>query len=81
MKILNKYLSKYGVIIFAIVTLILTFSRVPFWDETHAFDISCLKLSEIFQMTRIEGHTILWYLIVKPFANLNWYPYQIYIII
>ena len=80
MKILNKYLSKYGVIIFAIVTLILTFSRVPFWDETHAFDISCLKLSEIFQMTRIEGHTILWYLIVKPFTHLNWYPYQIYII-
>ena len=53
---------------------------MPFWDETHAFEIARLKLNEILYITRIEGHTALWYLILKPFSNLNLYPYSMLII-
>ncbi|MBQ9149555.1 hypothetical protein IJX73_01355 [bacterium] len=55
-------------------------NHVPFWDETHAFYISRLKLSEIFYLTKIEGHPILWYLILKPFSALNLYPWSMKII-
>lgn len=80
MKLLNKYLNKYSIFIFAIITFIICFSRTPFWDETHAFDIACLKLNEIYQISRIEGHTFLWYLILKPFSNIKFYPYSMFFI-
>jgi hypothetical protein len=54
--------------------------RVPFWDETHAFTISRLNLSEIFYLTRIEGHPIIWYLILKPFNSPKLYPWSMLII-
>ena len=73
--ILNHYFEKYGIILFAIVTLIITLTRTPYWDEAHSFDIASMKLNEIFQLTRIEGHTLIWYLLLKPFTNLNLYPY------
>ena len=77
---LNNYLSKYSILVFAIITLLIIFNRVPFWDETHAYEIARLKLSEIFYLTRIEGHTAFWYLILKPFSNLKLYPYSMLII-
>ena len=77
---IENYLSKYCVFIFAIVTLFIILLHVPYWDETHAFYISRLKLSEIFAITRVEGHTMLWYLILKPFSSLKLYPYSMSII-
>ena len=77
---IDNYLSKYGFFIFAIITFLIILIRVPFWDETHAFEIARLKLSEILYLTRIEGHNALWYLILKPFSNLNLYPYSMLII-
>lgn len=77
---INNYLSKYCLFIFAIITLLIMFHRVPFWDETHAFNIARLNLSEIFYLTRIEGHPTLWYLILKPFSGLNLYPWSMFII-
>ncbi len=72
---IDNYLSKYSFFIFTIITFLIILNRVPFWDETHAFEIARLKLSEIFYITRIEGHTALWYLILKPFSSLKLYPY------
>ena len=77
---INNYLSKNCIFIFAIVTFLIMLNRVPFWDETHAFSIARLKLEEIFYITRIEGHTALWYLIIKPFSSLNLYPWSMWII-
>ena len=80
MKLINNYLNKYSIFIFAIVTFIICFLRTPFWDETHAFEIARLNLFEIFQISSIEGHTFLWYFILKPFSNLNLYPYSMFFI-
>ena len=77
---IENYLSKYCIFIFAIITFLIILLHVPYWDETHAFYISRLKLDEIFALTRIEGHTMLWYLILKPFNSLNLYPYSMSVI-
>ena len=76
----NKYIGKIAPVAFIILTLVYSFLRIPFYDETHAFIISQLDLSQIFYLTRIEGHPILWYLLLKPFNNLNFYPYSLAII-
>jgi len=77
---LNKYLEIYSPIAFILSTLIIALIRIPFYDETHAFIISQLTFGEIFQLSRIEGHPILWYLILKPFNSLNLYPYSMSLI-
>ncbi len=73
---LDYFLKKYAFYIFLLATFVVMLFRVPFWDETHAFEIASLKLNEIFYLTRIEGHPILWYLILKPFTNIKLYPYS-----
>lgn len=77
---INKYLAIYSPIAFILLTLIISLLRIPFYDETHAYIISQLSFGEIFQLSRIEGHPILWYLILKPFNSLNFYPYSMAII-
>ena len=77
---LNKYFEIYSPIAFILLTLVIALIRIPFYDETHAFIISKLSLGEIFWLSRIEGHPILWYLILKPFNSLALYPYSMAII-
>ena len=67
-------------IIFSVITLIIALLRIPFWDETHAFEIARLNFFQIFYLTRIEGHYLLWYLILKPFSSISLYPYPMLII-
>ncbi len=67
-------------IVFSVITLIVSLLRIPFWDETHAFEIARLNIFEILYMTRIEGHYLLWYLILKPFSSISLYPYSMLII-
>ena len=57
-------------------------THVPFFDEVNAWNIAAyLKPSEIFEITRHEGHLFIWYFILKPFAqNDLWYPYSMQII-
>ena len=74
------FFNKYSLLIFGLITIFIMLFRIPFWDETHAFNISCLKLKEIFYLTRIEGHGIFWYLILKPFNNVKFYPYSMFLI-
>ena len=46
-------------------------------DEIHAYNIAKhFNFFEIIQLMRGEGHTFLWYLILKPFTNFeNLYPW------
>ncbi len=76
----EEFLKRYAFYIFLFITFIIMLFRTPFWDETHAFEIASLKLNEIFYLTRIEGHPILWYLILKPFTNIRFYPYSMFLI-
>ena len=75
----NKILYIFP-ILFGILTFIITYYRIPFWDETHAFEIARLDFLQILYLTRIEGHNILWFLILKPFSSLKLYPYSMYFI-
>lgn len=79
MNIKNK-ISLIIPILFSVITLVITLNRTPFWDETHAFEIARLNFFEILYLTRIEGHNILWFLILKPFSALKFYPYSMLII-
>ncbi len=76
---LYSYIKKNPNILIVVVFVVLTFftaiNRVPFFDEAHSFFISGLKFKEILYLTRIEGHPILWYLILKPFSCIKFYPY------
>ena len=77
---LKRYYPFFTLALFAVYTLIIIFSRTPFWDEAHQIDIARLSVLEIFKIVRIIGHPALWYLIIKPFSSPNLYPYSIYIL-
>lgn len=79
-KTFNKYISIIAPVAFIVLTFVSCLNRIPFFDETHAFLISQFSLKEIFHLTRIEGHPILWFLILKPLNNINWYPYPMLLI-
>lgn len=74
-KKIDEYVGKIAPIAFIILTFFVCINRVPFYDEAHSFLISQFSLKEIFYLARVEGHPILWYLIIKPFNNIDWYPY------
>ena len=67
---------------FIFFSLYQVLTHVPFFDEVNAWNIAAyLKPSEIFEITRHEGHLFIWYFILKPFAqNDLWYPYSMQII-
>ena len=73
-----KYKNLIIIIIYLLICLIPVFFKTPFYDEAHSYMISQLSLSEIFNLTKIEGHPALWYLLNKIFCpNLSNYPYNI----
>lgn len=69
--------KKYGNIIrilsitfFVIISLYQVVTHVPFFDEINAWNIAAyLKPSEIFEITKYEGHLFIWYFLLKPFAQ------------
>ena len=79
LKIFDKLISKIAPLAFIILTFFYSVFRIPFFDEAYSYIISNLKISEIFYLTRIEGHPILWYLILK-LTDFNFYPYTMLII-
>ena len=89
MEILKKFrfgwLPWIAFVIYAIVTLHvnLTSGRICWFDEAHAWTICAnCSVGEIFNLLKIEGHTILWYLALKPFAVFfrEYYPYPMLIL-
>ncbi|MBQ9150444.1 hypothetical protein IJX73_05890 [bacterium] len=79
-KYFNKNIAKIAPVAFVVLTLFISLVKIPFYDETQALIISRLDLSQMFQISRIEGHPILWYLILKPFNSFELYPYPMMII-
>lgn len=69
-------------VIFIAFSLYQVLTHVPFFDEINAWNIaSYLKPSEIFEITRREGHLFIWYFLIKPFAqNDILYPYSMQIL-
>lgn len=77
----EEILSKILPLLFIILTFFCAIKRIPFFDEAYAYTISQLKLSEIFFLSHIEGHPVLWYLMLKLTSiNINFYPYNILIL-
>lgn len=59
-------------LIWLVVVVIGCFYHEMWRDETQVWCIvRDMNLSEIFQTTRIEGHPMMWYLLVLPFAKLG----------
>ena len=56
--------------------------RIPWEDEAHFWTmVQNCSVFEIFKLMRVEGHMMLWYLVVMPFAKLNFpYPYTMQVI-
>ena len=53
--------------------------RLGWEDESHFWIITknC-TIAQIFDLMKVEGHMMLWYLVVKPFTNLPYpYPMQV----
>ena len=67
--------NKTNIFIFIVwfaISLFAIFHHEMWRDETQVWCIvRDLNLPEIFQTTRIEGHPMLWYLLVLPFAKLG----------
>ena len=76
-KIANEKIYHLSIIIFILFSLINVFLRTPFYDEVHAYLISFFNFKEILEMAKVEGHPILWYLILKPFNNMSLFPFSI----
>lgn len=70
----NKLFLSIIFLIYVILTFILMLNHVPFWDEARAFSVSSLNFFQTLELAKIDGHTILWYLLLKPFNSINFYP-------
>lgn len=66
--------------------IILTFLRVlyhqPWYDEAHSWTLAQnYSVMDIISFMKWEGHLLIWYLLIMPFAKLDlWYPYSMQII-
>ena len=65
------------IIAWVVATLFRMLNHIPWLDEAHAWTIAQdLSIVEIIKLMKIEGHTLIWYLMLMPFAKMNWgYPY------
>ncbi len=79
LKTVDKVLPRIAPFAFIVLTLLYSILRVPFFDEAYAYIISGLKVSEIFYLARIEGHPVLWYLMLK-LTDFDIYPYSMLIL-
>ncbi len=69
-------------VIWIVATLFRMLNHIPWLDEAHAWTIAQdLSIVEIVKLMKIEGHTLIWYLMLMPFAKLNiGYPYVMQIL-
>lgn len=68
-------------VVYIILIFIRTITRIPFYDEAHSFLISQFDFGQIFHLTRIEGHPMLWFILVKITSlSEKFYPYPLLIL-
>lgn len=68
----------FTLILWSVITLIRVLWHSPWYDEAHAWLIAQeLNPFEIIRLMKVEGHTVLWYFSLMPFAKNNFlYPYS-----
>ena len=68
----NAKINHIIFIIFMLITLIISIYHEPWRDEAQSYILSQLNIGDLLNQLKIEGHPILWYLILKIFHL----PYQ-----
>ncbi len=78
----NHILAIVCLIIFLLITFPFMITHIPHCDESQNYMAArFMTASNFIDILRSHGHPILWYLIIMPFAKLNFaYPYSILII-
>mgnify|MGYP006907948582 CR=1 FL=1 len=81
-KLMKNKVFIITIIAWVVATLFRMFNHIPWLDEAHAWTIAQdLSLVEIIKLMKIEGHTLIWYLMLMPFAKMDWgYPYVMQIL-
>ncbi len=83
-KVIYTFLCVIVFVVYTIYTAKAAFlsGRMGWEDEGHFWTmIKYCSVSQIFSLMKVEGHMLLWYLVVMPFAKLNFpYPYTMQII-
>jgi len=82
MKVNKKFIGITIIFIWAVITLLRVFYHQPWYDEAHAYVLAQnLSIPELIAEMKDEGHLLIWYLLIMPFAKLKlYYPYPMQII-
>ena len=66
------------ILIWAFITLVRVIFHQPWFDESNAWEIARnMHFGNMFESVKYEGHFFVWYLLLMPFAKLNFgYPYS-----
>ena len=77
MGLLKNKVFIISIALWCFITIVRILNHIAWFDEAHAWTIAEeLNLFEIFKLSKIEGHTFIWYLLLMPFAKFHWgYPY------
>ena len=69
-------------IVWVLVTLLRVAFHQPWYAESHAYMLAQnYSILDLIAEMRVEGHLLIWYLLIMPFAKLKlWYPYPMLII-
>lgn len=86
MKMITKRFNSFNIIFVISIILYIALSfiviknRIPYFDEINAWNIaSYCNFFELFEVSKHEGHFVLWYLLLKPFAQNNiGFPYLMF---
>ena len=84
LKAIQKCLPVLSVILFCIITLsiMMIHGFTPSEDTAHAWTIAGnTTIHQLIDLMNIEGHFLIWYLLIRPFAKFNLlYPYPMFFI-
>ena len=77
----NKFFV-ISVFAYIVITLPFMLSHIPWYDEAHAYmQAYFMNIHNWTSIVSAEGHPLLWFLLIMPFAKFNWhYPYPMLII-
>ena len=78
----NKKLFWICIGIWIVITLLRLLYHQPWYDEAHAYMlVQNYSFLDLISEMREEGHLMVWYLLIMPFAKLKlWYPYPMQIL-
>ena len=77
----NNWICLLSLLIFCVITIPKLLTHFPWYDEAHAWQLSnYMTLDNWISVLSREGHFIIWYLVLMPFAKLHFgYPYSMLI--